>query len=72
MLEAAHGGGIAESHDLFVDFVAHLEPFCAVGAWEAAFLGEAEAAVESYPHHDFAVDKILLFVADFPDRHVGF
>lgn len=70
LLEAMHLRGVAVSHDLFVDFVADLEPFCAVGTRETAFVGKAETAVEGYPHHDFAIDKVLLFVADFPDRHI--
>lgn len=39
LLEAVQGRGVAEGHDLFVDFVTHFQPFGAVGAGETAFVG---------------------------------
>lgn len=65
--EAAQRRRVAARHDVLVELVADREPFGAVGAWPAPFVGEPEAAVEGDPEHYFGVDEVLLFVADFPD-----
>jgi len=65
--EAAQILGIALVHDFFVERITDGEPQSAVRAGQTAFVGKPEAAVEGHPEHDFGVDEILLFVADFPD-----